>query len=286
MSDRRGQGVDQIGRRTWDVAKYEKLAAERTARESQEMEEKSLGKHGRTPLKDIKPRETLRPRDFRVDIAQNLGKTKLVTSSTALPDSGGFWCEVCECLIKDSANWLDHLNGKKHQRALGMSMRVTRSSLEDVKARLAAGRNRQAETDGMDPEHRHDKTDLDQKLDILRDHEERLREARRVDEAAGEEKGQPGGAAGRRAEGRDEEAANREADDATATKRSRGAPEDEAAAEPKTQAVGYCCPGNPTASSSPSRRVSCWAGHGQQPNPEEDMMAAMGLPAGFGSSKK
>ncbi|KAF5952559.1 hypothetical protein HYC85_010503, partial [Camellia sinensis] len=43
---------------------------------------------------------------------------------------------VCECVVKDSANYLDHINGKKHQRALGMSMRVEQASLEQVQERF------------------------------------------------------------------------------------------------------------------------------------------------------
>merc|ERR1712093_347568 len=45
---------------------------------------------------------------------------------------------VCECLLKDSLTWVDHINGRKHNRALGMTMQVPVKSTDDVKARIAA----------------------------------------------------------------------------------------------------------------------------------------------------
>ena len=38
--------------------------------------------------------------------------------------------------MKDSLTYLDHINGKKHQRNLGMSMRIERSSLDQVSRKL------------------------------------------------------------------------------------------------------------------------------------------------------
>ena len=50
----------------------------------------------------------------------------------------GATCKVCDCALRDSANYLDHINGKKHNRMLGMSMRAERSTLGEVRARLEA----------------------------------------------------------------------------------------------------------------------------------------------------
>lgn len=44
----------------------------------------------------------------------------------------GYYCSVCECILRDSQSYLDHINGKYHNRALGMSMRVERSTANDV----------------------------------------------------------------------------------------------------------------------------------------------------------
>ena len=41
---------------------------------------------------------------------------------------------MCDCVLRDSQSYLDHINGKYHNRALGMSMNVERSTTEQVRS--------------------------------------------------------------------------------------------------------------------------------------------------------
>jgi len=73
----------------------------------------------------------------KIDLDQKVGKIEVINPTSAGDYRGaGFWCETCSCLLKDSASYLDHINGKKHQRALGFSMRVERADVGAVKNRM------------------------------------------------------------------------------------------------------------------------------------------------------
>ncbi|KAE8614221.1 hypothetical protein XENTR_v10008045 [Xenopus tropicalis] len=123
-------------RRKWDKDEYEQLAQKRITEER----EKKDGK----PLQPIK-RELLRHRDYKVDLESKLGKTIVITKTTPQSEMGGYYCNVCDCVVKDSINFLDHINGKKHQRNLGMSMRVERSTLDQVKKRFEVNKKKMEE---------------------------------------------------------------------------------------------------------------------------------------------
>lgn len=75
-------------------------------------------------------------RDTSLDLASRIGKTQVVSSTASISQQAGFYCNVCDCILKDSMAYLDHINGKWHNRALGMSMKVERSTVEQVKRKL------------------------------------------------------------------------------------------------------------------------------------------------------
>ncbi|KAH0507655.1 Zinc finger matrin-type protein 2 [Microtus ochrogaster] len=145
-------------RRKWDKDEYEKLAEKRLTEER----EKKDGK----PVQPVK-RELLRHRDYKVDLESKLGKTIVITKTTPQSEMGGYYCNVCDCVVNDSINFLDHINGKKHQRNLGMSMRVERSTLDQVKKRFEVNKKKMEE--------KQKDYDFEERMKELREEEEKAK---------------------------------------------------------------------------------------------------------------
>ncbi|GAB6025661.1 zinc finger, matrin-type 2 [Chamberlinius hualienensis] len=152
-------------RRKWDRDTYEKLANERIKAELDAIKDKSK------ETDDAVKRELLKQREYRVDLDSKLGKSIVITKTTPQSQTGGYYCNVCDCVVKDSINFLDHINGKKHQRNLGMSMRIERSTLEQVKQRFDSNKKKMDE--------KVQEYDLEQRVQEMKEEEERVKEYRR-----------------------------------------------------------------------------------------------------------
>merc|ERR1712228_821500 len=94
-------------------------------------------------------RTFLKQRTQDLELDKNLGKSMVVTQHTIKPMQGGYWCSVCECLIKDSAAWLEHINGRRHNRNLGMNMKVEKIGVDRVKEKL---RSMKKTSEAVEPE--------------------------------------------------------------------------------------------------------------------------------------
>ncbi|XP_053687757.1 zinc finger matrin-type protein 2 [Sabethes cyaneus] len=147
-------------RRKWDRKEYERLAQER-----------ALAKANTTTEDEPVTKELLKQREYKVDLDSKLGKSMVINKSTPSSQSGGYYCNVCDCVVKDSINFLDHINGKKHQRNLGMSMKVERSSLDQVKERFKINKKK--------TEEKKKDYELESRVKEAKEEEERYREYKR-----------------------------------------------------------------------------------------------------------
>uniref|UniRef100_A0A0N5A4V1 U1-type domain-containing protein n=1 Tax=Parastrongyloides trichosuri TaxID=131310 RepID=A0A0N5A4V1_PARTI len=120
-------------RRTWDLNEYYIKAQERKAKEQEEL----AIKNGLVKVeKDGTKKELIHMREEKIDLTSKIGKSEKLESATGV-DGVGFFCSICDVTVKDSISYMTHINGKSHQKNLGYVMKVKKSSVNDVKARLA-----------------------------------------------------------------------------------------------------------------------------------------------------
>merc|ERR1712014_322374 len=93
-------------------------------------------------------------RSIELNLEKNLGKAQVVTIHTIKPMQGGYWCSVCECLLKDSSTYLEHINGRRHNRNLGVNMKVEKIGVDRVKEKLKSLRKQPEAVDYEDIEAR------------------------------------------------------------------------------------------------------------------------------------
>ncbi|KAL4438504.1 hypothetical protein ABPG77_000152 [Micractinium sp. CCAP 211/92] len=143
------KGVNNVDfRRKWDKEEFREKADQREEKEKKAEDEaldaKKRKRLERDPLHQglIVARANLKARDYQIDLAAKLHKTQVVSVTMPLAQQAGYYCNVCDCILRDSQSYLDHINGKWHNRALGMSMRVEKSTAEQVRARLEEAKKR------------------------------------------------------------------------------------------------------------------------------------------------
>ena len=100
MSDRASHSKAPADhRRKWDTLEFEKSAKAREDLERAINRDKSRDKK-EDPVK----RELLQIRDYKVDLDSKLGKSIIVQKNTPNGQQGGYYCNVCDCLVKVSLN--------------------------------------------------------------------------------------------------------------------------------------------------------------------------------------
>lgn len=177
-----GGGAPADHRRKWDRDEFAQKARDRLAAEKDAEAEAEAKAAGRLPK--VK-RELLKARDYAVDLESRVGKSVVINKAAPTGATGGYYCDVCDCVVKDSINFLDHINGKNHQRNLGMSMKVKKCTLDDVKKRFELKKH--------EKEEQKREYSLQERLEEVKEEEQRLAEYRRQkrQDAKRRRKGQP-----------------------------------------------------------------------------------------------
>mmetsp|Transcript_55303 Transcript_55303/g.131919 ORF Transcript_55303/g.131919 Transcript_55303/m.131919 type:complete len:279 (+) Transcript_55303:82-918(+) len=126
--------LDHMGRKVWDKDYFMEKAKQNIM-----FGPERIGKR-KDPVIPLpsSQRTYLKARDIDLQLEKDLGKSKTVTAQTIKPMQGGYWCSVCECLLKDSSTYLEHVNGRRHNRNLGMNMKVEKVGADRVRERLNA----------------------------------------------------------------------------------------------------------------------------------------------------
>ena len=115
-------------RRTWDKALYEQRAKDRLergedftdtskdakvnrAKQALREEFRAADSNASGPIGS--ERAFLKARERKLGLEDRAGKVEIINPTDAEGQKAGFWCEVCSVLLKDSASYLAHVNGKK-----------------------------------------------------------------------------------------------------------------------------------------------------------------------------
>ncbi|KAM0748677.1 hypothetical protein T439DRAFT_69957 [Meredithblackwellia eburnea MCA 4105] len=178
---------DTSFRKEWNQEEYaERARAKDKEAHDRAVEAEEYAKQGKRPPRkkdDLpKPTELMKAREGPLELDKNLNKTMIVSGSKGT----GYFCDVCQRTCKDSVAYLDHINGRTHLRRLGQTTKVVRSTLDDVRAKIAELRAKTAESSESK------KYDFNQRIkeikDLERANREQMKEERKRKRQAGKEK--------------------------------------------------------------------------------------------------
>ncbi|KAJ7703035.1 hypothetical protein B0H17DRAFT_922865 [Mycena rosella] len=190
MADKASQAADTDFRKKWDKEEYAERAKKRDLEEKERMQDnEERMKQGKRPRKgpkrdDLpKPTELMKQRDAPLELDKNLNKTMVVQNPGGKgPGQPGFHCETCNRTYKDSVGYLDHINSRAHLRALGQTTKLERSTLEQVRARIALLREKTKEATSAKA------YDFDKRLAALKAREVAIRDEKKAAKQAEKEK--------------------------------------------------------------------------------------------------
>lgn len=193
MADKQGaygnKAADTDFRRKWDKEEYAERAKKKDDEERDRMKEnEERMKQGKKPLRgkkqDLpKPTELMKRREHDLELDKNLGKTMVVQNPGGRgPGQPGFYCDTCNRTYKDSVGYLDHINGRAHLRALGQTTRIERSTVQQVRARIAYLREKTKEASNAKA------FDFEQRLTEIRDKELAARAEKKAQKKAERDK--------------------------------------------------------------------------------------------------
>lgn len=134
--------VDDYGRRVWDKQYFKQKVEEKKNEEDADADENELllrlmpNYKKKKEFPKVTEKKLLEGRKEEISLDKNLGKVHILTLKTPKEQQGGYYCEICDCVLKDSQTYLDHINGKNHNRMLGFSMNVKKVTVDEVKKKL------------------------------------------------------------------------------------------------------------------------------------------------------
>lgn len=130
-------GVVNVERKRWNLDEYEAIAAANAAAGGDDAVSESEAKRRKlASAMVVKGALQRREGDQSSIYNSKVGQHQIVTATTPAAQGAGFYCATCAVTLKDNMQWLNHINGQKHAKLLGMTMQTERATLSKVKQRL------------------------------------------------------------------------------------------------------------------------------------------------------